>query len=136
MNSRFRLLIAVALAGGLLSAGCAQANPENDVTPSPSGSELPSPQQLPVPTALPSTAASPGASKEEVVLSGTVEMVGVEGGCRALRATGNKLYELKGGDPNVLKVGAQVTVRGRIRNDLMTVCQIGPVLEVISSQPA
>jgi len=140
MNSRFRLLIAVALAGGLLTAGCAQANTETDVTPSPSGSELPSPQQLPVPTALPSTAASPGASpgasKEEVVLSGTVEMVGVEGGCRALRTTGNKLYELKGGDPNVLKVGAQVTVRGRVRNDLMTICQIGPVLEVLSSQPA
>ena len=138
MNSRFRLLIAVAVAGGLLTAGCSKAgNPETDVTSSPSGAgSQPSFLPLPVPTAVPSTAGSPGAPKDEVVMTGTVEMVGVEGGCRALRTTGNKLYELKGGDTNVLRVGAQVTVRGKIRTDLMTVCQIGPVLEVISAQPA
>jgi hypothetical protein len=136
MNSRFRLLIALALAGGLLTAGCAQsADPEDDVTPSASGSQ-PSFQPLPVPTAVPSTAGSPGSNKDEVVVTGTVEMVGVEGGCKALRDTGNKLYELKGGDPNVLAVGARVTVRGKIRTDIMTICQIGPVLEVVSSQPA
>lgn len=132
--------MAVALAGGLLTAGCAQANPETNpeinVTPSPSGDPQPSSQPLPVPTAVPSTAGAPGTAKDEVVLTGTVEMVGVEGGCRALRTAGNKLYELKGGDPNVLKVGAQVSVRGKVRTDLMTICQIGPVLEVISSQPA
>jgi hypothetical protein len=76
------------------------------------------------------------AGKDEVTMTGTVEMVGVEGGCRALRVSSNKVFELKGGDPAVLKVGAQVTVRGRVRSDLMTTCQIGPVLEVISSQPA
>jgi len=138
MNSRFRLLIAVALAGGLLTAGCAQsANPENDVTPSASGGgSQPSFQPLPVPTALPSTAGIPTPGKDEVVVTGVVEMIGVEGGCKALRDTGNKVYELKGGDAGVLSVGARVTVRGKIRTDIMTICQIGPVLEVISSQRA
>jgi hypothetical protein len=139
MNIRIRLLIAAALAGGLFTAGCAQsADPENNVTSSPSGDgSLPSFQPLPVPTSLPSTTAgTPGASKDEVVVTGTVEMVGVEGGCKALRDNGNKLYELKGGDASVLAVGARVTVRGKIRTDLMTICQIGPVLEVTSSQRA
>ena len=137
MNSRFRLLIAVALAGGLLTPGCAQsANPENDVTPSASGgSPQPSFQPLPVPTSLPSTA-TPAPGKDEVVVTGTVEMMGIEGGCKVLRDTANKVYELKGGDPNVLSVGARVTVRGKIRTDIMTICQVGPVLEVISSQRA
>jgi hypothetical protein len=110
------------------------------VTPSASGdASPPSFQPLPVPTSLPSTVGvpgSPGAPKDEVVVTGTVEMVGVEGGCKALRDTGNKLYELKGGDASVLAVGARVTVRGKIRTDLMTICQIGPVLEVTSSQRA
>ena len=98
------------------------------------GSPPPSFLPLPVPTSLPSTTAS--TTKDEVVITGTVEMVGVEGGCKALRDNGNKTYELKGGDPNVLAVGARVTVRGKIRTDLMTICQIGPVLEVTSSQRA
>jgi hypothetical protein len=139
MKIRFRLLIAAALAGGLLTAGCAQsANPEANVTPSPSGDgSQPSFRPLPVPTSLPSTAEPPGASsKDEVVVTGTVETIGVEGGCKALRDTANKLYELKGGDAGVLAVGARVTVRGKIRTDLMTICQIGPVLEVASSQRA
>lgn len=126
----------MALAGSLLSAGCAQsANPENDVTPSASGGPEPS-YVLPVPTSLPSTLSTPAPGKDEVVVTGTVEMVGVEGGCKALRDNGNKLYELKGEQANALAVGARVTVRGKIRTDIMTICQIGPVLEVISSQPA
>jgi hypothetical protein len=137
MNIRIRLLIAVGLAGGLLSAGCAQsADPENNVTPSASGaSEQPSFQPLPVPSTG-GVPGSPGTSKDEVVVTGTVEMIEVEGGCKALRDTGNKVYELKGGDPGVLAVGARVTVQGRIRSDLMTICQIGPVLEVVSSRRA
>lgn len=127
----------MALAGGLLTAGCAQsADPENNVTPSASDGSQPSFVPLPVPSAVPSTAGSPGTSKDEVVVTGVVEMVGVEGGCKALRDTGNKLYELKGGDPSTLAVGARVTVRGKIRTDIMTICQIGPVLEVTSAQRA
>ena len=80
------------------------------------------------PSASPSTSFS---------LTGTVEHLGIEGGCTVLRVDStNKVYELKGGDPQVLKVGTHVSVKGKIRNDLATICQIGPVLEVISSQVA
>lgn len=67
-------------------------------------------------------------------MTGTVERLGIEGGCTVLRTDSNKVYELKGGDPQVLKVGAHVTLRGKIRSDVVTICQAGPVFEVISSQ--
>lgn len=72
----------------------------------------------------------------EISVTGTVEMLDIEGGCKVLRAGPTTVYEIKGGDPEVLKVGAKVTVRGKIRSDIMTICQVGPVLEVLSSQPA
>jgi hypothetical protein len=53
-----------------------------------------------------------------------------------LRADTNKTFELMGGDPNILKSGSRVTVKGKLRTDLSTICQMGPVLEVTSSQPA
>jgi hypothetical protein len=77
----------------------------------------------------------PGAKENVVTLTGTVERVDLEGGCTVLR-TGGKTYELKGGDPKVLRTGAKVVVHGAIRTDIMTICQMGPVLEVLSSQPA
>lgn len=141
MDSRLRLLLAAALAGGVLLAGCANGGgPEDNVTPIPSDSSLPTPTasptvtSMPIPTSLP-TVPSKTAGAGEVVVTGVVEVIEVEGGCRALRTPGQN-YELQGGDPNALKVGARVTVRGVIRDDLLTICQIGPVLQVISSQPA
>lgn len=71
-----------------------------------------------------------------VTLTGTVEIMGIEGGCKVLRATDSKTYELKDGDPAVLKAGARVSVTGKIRTDLMTICQVGPVLEVASARAA
>lgn len=109
--------------------GCAQAQPEGTVSPNPSSSESGLPKFTP--SAEPT---KPSAS--EVTLTGTVERVGIEGGCTVLRVDTNKSFELKGGDPAILKAGARVTVKGKIRTDLMTICQMGPVLEVISSQPA
>jgi 3D (Asp-Asp-Asp) domain-containing protein len=69
-------------------------------------------------------------------MTGLVERVDLEGGCTVLRADTNQTYELMGGDPNVVKHGSRVTVTGKIRSDLSTICQMGPVLEVTSSQPA
>jgi hypothetical protein len=131
MNTRLRLLMAAVL----LAAGCASpSTPDSEASSVP-----PSPTDPSSPSSSASSGAAPStsaAAKGEVTLSGVVEIMGIEGGCRALRASGNKVYELKGGDANVLKAGAQVTVHGRIREDIMTTCQIGPVLEVISSRPA
>lgn len=97
-----------------------------------SQSSAPAPEPTrPSPSRTPSPEAKPG----EVTLTGTVELRDIEGGCLVLHA-GSVTYELSGGDRTVLKDGAQVTVRGIVRKDLMTICQMGTVLEVISSRPA
>lgn len=128
MNTRlpqWRLLFTAVLAGGLLTAGCAgtdPADPEASVNPTSSPTS---------PTDLPTTAPT---DKAEVTVTGRVEIVELEGGCKVLRTSANKTFELKDGDPAILKAGAQVTVRGRIRSDIATICQMGPVLEVVSIQ--
>lgn len=77
----------------------------------------------------------PPTKNQDITLTGTVERRDIEGGCTVLRVDStNKVYELHGGDPQVLKPEAHVTVVGKIRTDLMTTCQVGPVLEVVSSQ--
>lgn len=78
----------------------------------------------------------PSSGKGEVTITGTIEIVGIEGGCKVLRTSSNKAYEIKDGDPAILKAGARVTIRGKIRSDIATICQMGPVLEVISIQRA
>ncbi len=138
-----RVFSAVALAGALLTAGCAGvADPSAQPNPSATSEGAVTPTSPSSPTAFPGSGSSstpgkpPTPGKDEVTLTGLVEIVGIEGGCKVLRADGNKTYEIKGGDPGILKAGARVTVRGKIRTDLMTICQMGPVLEVISSQLA
>jgi hypothetical protein len=129
MTTQLRFLCAGALLTASLVTGCAQAQPsESPMSPSPSSSHTPIFQ--------PSTDPALQPSAKEITLTGTVEHLGIEGGCTVLRADTNKTYELKGGDPQVLKVGARVSVKGKIRTDVVTICQVGPVLEVTSSQPA
>ncbi len=101
------------------------------MTPDPSTSSSP---QVPYLTPTPLTPTKADAA--EVTLTGTVERVDIEGGCTVLRVEANKTFELMGGDPGVLKAGARVTVKGKVRTDMVTICQMGPVLQVISSQPA
>ncbi|MDI1465620.1 hypothetical protein QEZ54_32085 [Catellatospora sp. KI3] len=126
-------LLAATLLSGLL-AGCAgTARPgatpggEVSVNASPSASGRPKP-----PTGGPSI---PPPAKDEITVSGTVERVELEGGCTVLRTPG-KTYQLMGGDKDVVKPGARLMVTGRIRTDIATICQMGPVLEVISARPS
>lgn len=119
------------MVGGVLVAGCAQVGQEGTVTPDPSSSA-----SSEIPHLTPGPDQSTKIDTSDVIVTGVVERVDIEGGCTALRVDANKRYELKGGDPAILKAGARVTVRGKIRSDLVTICQMGPVLEVISSQPA
>ncbi|MBV1855664.1 hypothetical protein [Catellatospora tritici] len=129
-------LLAVTLLGGLL-AGCARTDtgepngtPSGEVgvtgVPSP-GASAPKP-----PKGGPSI---PPPAKDEITVSGTVERVELEGGCTVLRTPG-RTYQLMGGDKDVVKPGAQLMVTGRIRTDIATICQMGPVLEVISARPS
>lgn len=43
-------------------------------------------------------------------------------------------YELIGGDPNLYQDNTRLVVTGRIREDLMSVGNIGPILEVTTLQ--
>ena len=65
-------------------------------------------------------------------IEGTVE-AGVEAGCLILTANG-KTYNLVGGDPTVLKVGARVVVRGEEQPDLVTMCQQGIPFRVVEAR--
>lgn len=127
MTTHLRFYMAGLVLTGALVAGCAEVEPGGGVV-NPSASSAASP----TPRFQPST--EPAKTQNEMTLTGTVEHLGLEGGCTVLRTDANKVYELKGGDPQVIKVGAHVTIKGKVRNDLATICQVGPVFEVISSQ--
>jgi hypothetical protein len=140
--------------GGL--AACGTANPvatassaSGTVVASPSRSELPhtSTSTSVVPSAastLPATPSSTSGSTApsgsahfgrpgaELTLTGTVE-AGVEASCLILRdeKTGRQV-NLNGGNKDV-RLGVRVTVVGRIRNDLMSFCQQGPIFVVSSA---
>ncbi|MBP2479318.1 hypothetical protein JOF53_008190 [Crossiella equi] len=70
----------------------------------------------------------------EVVLRGKVT-AGVESGCLVL-AQGDRQYLLVGGDPNVVKDGAEVEVRVVPKPGLASFCQQGEPVEVRSASPS
>lgn len=70
---------------------------------------------------------------QQLTLHGTVQE-GVERGCLLLKdATTGQQYNLTGGDAAVVKVGANLTVTGVIRKDLMSYCQQGQIFQVINA---
>jgi len=69
-----------------------------------------------------------------MTLTGQVE-AGVEHGCLILKQ-GGKTYLLVGGDPAVVKAGAQVRVTGRINPNLMSYCMQGTAFQVTEAHPA
>lgn len=144
------LLAACAAFGVTLLTGCAGSGTPDDApsagTPSAAGSVTASPSGQASSPSTPATSPSvrpkpsfsgpvvPPPAKDEITLTGTVQRVDIEGGCLVLRV-GSKSYELIGGDPVVLQHGNQVRVVGILRSDMATICQVGPVLDVVSSQP-
>lgn len=132
-----RSIVALLFTGVVLAA-CQTASPTATDSASPTGSASPSGGVV---TASPTPpAASPSGSSSakpptgsEVTLTGVVSFVGVEGGCWGLKV-GGKTYELMGGDRSVLTDGARVEVRGIVRSDMATICQIGTPLEVLSAR--
>ncbi|HET6212253.1 MAG TPA: hypothetical protein VFE14_05205 [Micromonosporaceae bacterium] len=133
-------LAAVLFAGSGALAGCASATggsqdtaaATHSASPPPGGSMTPVPPPSPGPSPQPSHGGLPTG---EITMTGEVELMPIEGGCLVLRVAG-RVYELMGGDRNMLRDGAMVSVRGRIRTDVVTTCQVGPVLEVLQVHPA
>lgn len=68
-----------------------------------------------------------------ITVQGTVQRSGLGAGTWALAAQDGTTYELhKGAPKDLLQAGQQVKVKGQIRDDVMTIAMIGPVLEVES----
>jgi hypothetical protein len=134
MRTRYSLLaamLAALLAAGTL-AGCGGAGGGTDTAESggPVSSSA-SPGSIPPLPPEGRVSPPPDAGKNtaaEMTLTGIPEE-GVESGCVVMRS-GDKLYNLLGGDPQLLQSGRTVIVRGRPNPGLMTTCQQGTPFEV------
>ena len=68
-----------------------------------------------------------------ITVTGTVERRDIGTGAWALVTDNGVTYEiLKGSDKTLLKQGQKAKVIGQVREDVMTIAMIGPVLEVKS----
>ncbi|MBO0349936.1 hypothetical protein J0895_12590 [Phormidium pseudopriestleyi FRX01] len=66
-------------------------------------------------------------------VKGTIERKNIGSGAWALVSDGGETYEIYQGAPaDLLKAGQKVKVKGQVRDDVMTMAMIGPVLEVKS----
>jgi hypothetical protein len=147
---RIRIAVPV-LSACLVLAGCGQSGGDPDprelggadVTPSATSEPGPTAEPGPIrrgdptlpPPQRPSqtlTPGGPGVTPEGglMTITGTITE-GVEVGCLLLDG-----YLLIGGDKQVIRAGAQVTVTGQIRPDIMTTCQQGTPFQVRTVKPA
>ncbi|PLZ98901.1 hypothetical protein CEN50_09490 [Fischerella thermalis CCMEE 5268] len=68
-----------------------------------------------------------------ITVTGTVERRDLGTGAWALVTDEGTTYEiLRGADKSLLKAGQKAKVTGEVREDVMTIAMIGPVLEVKS----
>ncbi len=65
-----------------------------------------------------------------IQVTGVVEHKDIGVGVWALVADSGATYELKDAPPDLLQPNLKVQVTGLIRDDVMTLAMIGPVLEV------
>ncbi len=81
--------------------------------------------------ALAGSNSQPAKVRSEVVnLTGTVRKLAVEGTCYQLNTNDGKKYELMGKFPKI--EGTRVQVRGVIKTDAVTICQVGQPVQVKS----
>jgi hypothetical protein len=67
-----------------------------------------------------------------ITATGTIERKGLGTGTWALVTESGETYELHDSPAELRKSGLKVKVEGQVRNDIMTLSMIGPVLEVKS----
>ena len=68
-----------------------------------------------------------------ISVTGTIEYVEIGTGTWALETDEGTTYEIYQGAPApLLQTGQKVTVEGEVRDDVMTMAMIGPILEVYS----
>ena len=149
---RFSLLLTAVAMFSVVA--CASSDPSSSDAPAaPSSAAVPSPvaptdavpsdvlpsEAVPAPSAVDPGQpkdAPPGAGGKslEIAVTGVVT-AGVEPGCRLI-SDGRTSYLLLGGDGELAKVGARVTVTGTIGENVMSTCQQGTPLQVKSVKAA
>jgi hypothetical protein len=128
-NASLSLMIAVFTAGVLVTgcaAGPTASTPEPTTLITESGITEP-----PAASKAASTPQIPPMAGDEITVTGIVEKSDVEGGCTVLRAEPSRVFELKG-DYAGISTSQKVVVTGRLRSDMVTICQMGLILEVIT----
>lgn len=70
----------------------------------------------------------------KITATGTIERINIGTGTWALKSNEGKTYELYQLPSELLKNGLKVTIDAQVRDDVMTMAAIGPVLEVYSFQ--
>ncbi|MCK2239194.1 MULTISPECIES: hypothetical protein [unclassified Crossiella] len=109
----------------LLLAGCGGS-------PTAPGGTSPAPTSGPPASSVSPTPTPPTSVPGQLTLQGKVS-AGVESGCLVMES-GGKQYLLVGGDPAVVKPGAEVEVRGVLKPELASFCQQGEPLEISSAK--
>jgi sarcosine oxidase gamma subunit len=67
-----------------------------------------------------------------ITVNGSIERKGFGPGTWALVSEGGETYELRNAPAELRQSGRKVQVTGVVRDDVMTMAMIGPVLEVES----
>ena len=67
-----------------------------------------------------------------ITVTGIIEKKGLGAGAWALVTKSGETYELKNISSQLQKTGIKVELEGKIRDDIMTIAMIGPVLEIVS----
>nr|MDT0661636.1 hypothetical protein [Micromonospora sp. DSM 115978] len=118
--------------GGNVTSTAGPSGPSEPAAIPPTGPGEPSVAPPPARPGRTLTPGPPGAVQPTgtITISGTI-VEGVEVGCVLIDD-----YLLVGGDKALLRPGARVTVTGEIRSDLMTTCQQGTPLLVLSAKRA
>ena len=93
------------------------------------------------PPTQPELAAGPGkaltahgrGAPDGFVVSGVVRFLDIEGGCWQLQARNGARYELRPGQAPaaILVDGAKVVVRVQVRPDLVSICNVGQIVDVL-----
>ncbi len=66
------------------------------------------------------------------ILKGIMKFRDIGMGCWEFATKDGKQYEIIGGDDSLYKDGKKAVLKGRIRDDLMSVGNFGPIFEVDS----
>jgi hypothetical protein len=69
-----------------------------------------------------------------ITVTGTIQRINMGTGTWALKSNEGKTYELYELPSELLQSGLNVTIDAQVRDDVMTMAMIGPVLEVYSFQ--